>query len=120
VLVTGPKKGDAVGVPGGAEARELEDSVRPYLGQQFPVFEFGRVRANDEKEVLFVIVQPPEVEQPIFPCHKEFQGEDRRDNPADGAIHVRGTSDPRPAREMAQSNKKASPHGARAFARRGT
>ncbi len=48
--------------------------------------------------MLFVIAQPPEAGQTIFPCHKEFQGGDRKDNLSDGAIYVRGTSNSRPAR----------------------
>lgn len=98
VLVIGAKKGEAVGVPRGAEPHELEDSLRPYVGPQFPTFEFGRITVSAEKEVLFVISQPPEAGQTIFPCHKEFQGGDRKDNLADGAIYVRGTSNSRPAR----------------------
>lgn len=98
VLVIGARKGEAIGVARGSEAHELEDSLRPYLGPHFPMFEFGRVSVSDEKEVVFVIAQPPEPGQSIFPCHKEFQGGDRRDNLADGAIYVRGTSNSRPAR----------------------
>ncbi|MFV4912834.1 hypothetical protein PFZ49_04545 [Microbacterium lacticum] len=98
VLVIGAKKGETVGVPRGSEAHELEDSLRPYLGPHFPMFEFGRISVNDEMEVLFVIAQPPEPGQSILPCHKEFQGGDRKDNLADGAIYVRGRSNSRPAR----------------------
>lgn len=98
VLVIGAKKGEAAGVPRGTEAHEVEDSLRPYLGPQFPAFEFGRVRVSDENEVLFVIAQPPEAGQSIFPCHKEFQGAKQHDNLADGAIYVRGKSNSRPAR----------------------
>ncbi|WP_141578734.1 hypothetical protein [Actinomadura sp. WMMA1423] len=98
VLVIGAEKGKAPGVDRGVEAHELEDRLRPYLGPQFPAFEFGRVGVGADKEVLFVIAQPPQEGQTIFPCHKNFQGEDRRDNLEDGAIYVRGTSNTRPAR----------------------
>ncbi|WP_243714726.1 hypothetical protein [Actinomadura bangladeshensis] len=98
VLVIGAEKGKASGVGRGVEAHELEDRLRPYLGPQFPAFEFGRVGVGADKEVLFVIAQPPQEGQTIFPCHKNFQGEDRRDNLEDGAIYVRGTSNTRPAR----------------------
>jgi hypothetical protein len=70
VLVIGAQKGRAPGVPRGVEAHELEDRLRPYLGSQFPAFEFGRIGVGDEREVLFVIAQPPQDGQPIFPCHK--------------------------------------------------
>lgn len=97
VLVIGARKGAAPGVPRGTEAHELEDRLRPYLGPQFPSFEFGRIGVDDASEVLFVIGQPPQNGQTPFPCHKGFQGEDRRDNLEDGAIYVRGASNTRPA-----------------------
>ena len=98
VLVIGAQEETASGVPRGVEAHELEDRLRPYLGPQFPAFEFGRIAVDAENEVLFVIAQPPQEGQTIFPCHKSFQGDDRRDSLEDGAIYVRGTSNTRPAR----------------------
>ncbi|WP_216695327.1 hypothetical protein [Dietzia psychralcaliphila] len=98
VLVIGAQKGNAPGVPRGVEAHELEDRLRPYLGPQFPAFEFGRIGIDAENETLFVIAQPPLEGQTIFPCHKSFQSDDRRDSLDDGAIYVRGTSNTRPAR----------------------
>lgn len=98
VLVIGARKGSTPGVPRGVEAHELEDRLRPYLGSQFPAFEFGRIGVGDDREVLFVIAQPPQDGQPIFPCHKSFQGDDGRDSLEDGAVYVRGTSNTRPAR----------------------
>lgn len=98
VLVVGAEKGTASGVSRGVEAHELEDRLRPYLGPQFPAFEFGRIGVGADREVLFVIAQPPQEGQTIFPCHKSFQGDDRRDSLEDGAIYVRGTSNTRPAR----------------------
>ncbi|WP_230207839.1 hypothetical protein [Microlunatus sp. Gsoil 973] len=98
VLVIGAGKGSVQGVPRGVEAHELEDRLQQYLGPQFPGFEFGRVSVDDDREVLFVIALPPEDAQTIFPCHKGFQGEDRRDSLENGAIYVRGTSNTRPAR----------------------
>ncbi|WP_114854560.1 hypothetical protein [Brachybacterium sp. YJGR34] len=98
VLVIGAQKASAPGVPRGTEAHELEDRLRPYLGPQFPAFEFGRIGVGSDQEVLFVIAQPPEDGQSIYPCHKSYQGDDRRDSLEDGAIYVRGTSNTRPAR----------------------
>lgn len=98
VLVIGAQKGRSQGVPRGVEAHELEDRLRPYLGPQFPAFEFGRISVDEGREVLFVIAQPPQDGQPIFPCHKSFQGAKRQDNLDDGAIYVRGASNTRPAR----------------------
>ncbi len=98
VLVIGVQKNSAPGVLRGTEAHELEDRLRPYLGPQFPAFEFGRIGIDSDREVLFVIAQPPEDGQTIFPCHKSYQSDDRRDSLEDGAIYVRGTSNTRPAR----------------------
>lgn len=98
VLVIGAQKGGAPGVPRGVAPHELEDRLRPYLGPQFPAFEFGRIGVDAENEVLFVVAQPPQEGQSIFPCHRSFQGADRRDNLEDGAIYVRGASNTRPAR----------------------
>lgn len=98
VLVIGVQQDGALGVARGVEAHELEDRLRPYLGPQFPAFEFGRIAVDADSEVLFVIAQPPQDGQTIFPCHKSFQSGDRRDSLEDGAIYVRGTSNTRPAR----------------------
>lgn len=97
VLVIGAQKGAAPGVPRGTEAHELEGRLRPYIGPQFPPFEFGRIVVDDASEVLFIIAQPPQNGQTPFPCHKGFHGEDRRDSLEDGAIYVRGASNTRPA-----------------------
>ncbi|TJY67357.1 hypothetical protein E4J89_15770 [Arthrobacter sp. CAU 1506] len=98
VMIIGAQKDAAPGVPRGVEPHELEDRLRPYLGPQFPAFEFGRIGVDGASEVLFVIAQPPQDGQPIFPCHKSFQSDDRRDSLEDGAVYVRGTSNTRPAR----------------------
>lgn len=98
VLVIGAQKDRAQGVPRGVEAHELEDRLQSYLGPQFPAFEFGRISVDEGREVLFVIAQPPQDGQTIFPCHKSFQGAKRQDNLDDGAIYVRGASNTRPAR----------------------
>lgn len=98
VLVIGAQRGEARGIARGIEAHELEDRLRPYLGPQFPSFEFGRITVDADHEVLFVIAQPPEDGQPPFPCHKDYQSAKRTDNLHDGAIYVRGASNTRPAR----------------------
>lgn len=98
VLVIGAQKGSALGVPRGTEAHEVEDRLRPYLGPDFPGFEFARLPVEGDNEVLFVIALPPEDGQPMFPCHRTYQGDDRRDALEDGAIYVRGQSNTRPAR----------------------
>lgn len=98
VLVIGGQKGEARGIARGTEAHELEDRLRPYLGPQFPSFEFGRITVDADNEVLFVVSQPPQDGQPPFPCHRNYQGAKRTDNLDDGAIYVRGASNTRHAR----------------------
>lgn len=98
VLLIGAQKGHAGGVPRGNEAHELEERLRPYLGQTFPGFEFDRIGVDSEHEVLFVYALPPEDGQTIFPCHKHYQGDNRVNSLEDGAIYVRGQSNTRSAR----------------------
>ncbi|MGS2591073.1 hypothetical protein [Streptomyces hebeiensis] len=87
LLVIGAQKNSAPGVPRGTEAHELEDRLRPCLGPQFPAFEFGRIGIDSDHEVLFVIAQPPEDGQTIFPCHRSYQGDERPARPKpDGAL----------------------------------
>jgi hypothetical protein len=69
VLVIGVGKGQADGIVRGTEPHELEERLRPYLGTQFPAFELGRITVSPDREVLFVIAQPPRDGQIIFPCH---------------------------------------------------
>ncbi|GAB2977757.1 MULTISPECIES: hypothetical protein [Amycolatopsis] len=96
VLVIGAQQGEAGGVARGAEPHELADRLRPYLGATFPGFEFGRISADGDREVLFVIGLPPEDGQPIYPCHKAY-GVPGEDQLADGAIYVRDHSNTRTA-----------------------
>ena len=98
VLVIGAGKGRAEGIARGTEAHELEGRLGQYLGPQFPVFDLGRIPVGPEHEVLFIVAQPPRDGQPIYPCHKGYQGANRQDNLEDGAVYVRGSSSTRPAR----------------------
>ncbi|NWN87246.1 MAG: hypothetical protein HLX51_01670 [Micrococcaceae bacterium] len=98
VLVIGAQAGAAYGVERGTEPHELEDKLQPYLGQNFPEFELGRISIDDEREVLFIVAPPPEDGQPMFPCHQDFQGNKPKEGLTDGAIYVRGASNTRPAR----------------------
>ena len=98
VLVIGAQRGHANGIARGVEPHELEDRLRPYLGTNFPAFEFGRIGIDADREVVFVIAPPPQDGQSIFPCHKNYQGGKRNDNLDDGAIYIRGQSNTRPAK----------------------
>ena len=115
VLVIGAEKGQSLGVPRGIELHDLENSLRPYLGPKFPNFELGRITLSDEREVLLIIAPPPKDGEQIYPCCKNYQPEERRDNLRDGAIYVRGSSNTREARheevlalvERSRSRKKS-------------
>lgn len=98
VLLIGAEKGHVDGIARGTEAHELEDRLRRYLGPQFPLFELERIAVSPDREVLFVIAQPPQDGQPVFPCHKDYQGAKGQDRLDNGAIYVRGTSNTRSAR----------------------
>lgn len=101
VLVIGAALGRAEGIPGGVEAHELEDQLRPYLGTGFPQWELGRLPAENGREILFVIAPPPKLGQPIYPCRRSFQPDgkaDKKDELTDGAIYVRGPSNTRLAK----------------------
>lgn len=97
VMVLGAARGETPGLPVGTEVHELEDRLRPYLGAAFPAFEFGRLPAGPDREVLFVIGAPPVQGQPPYPCRKNYAGSDPKENLADGAIYIRGQSNTRPA-----------------------
>ena len=102
-------------MPRGIELHDLENSLRPYLGPKFPNFELGRITLSDEREVLLIIAPPPKDGEQIYPCCKNYQPEERRDNLRDGAIYVRGSSNTREARheevlalvERSRSRKKS-------------
>jgi hypothetical protein len=98
VLVLGAGKEREDGIVRGTEPHELEDRLRPYLGTQFPAFELGRITVSPDREVLFLIAQPPRDGQTIFPCHRNYQGEHSQDSLQDGAVYVRGSSNTRHAK----------------------
>ncbi|RMI12519.1 hypothetical protein [Cellulomonas triticagri] len=97
VLVVGAGKGAAPGVPRGVEPHDLENRLRPYVGTTFPGFELGRVKVSEDREVILVVGLPPRDGQPMFVCHKDFQGANRQENLESGAVYVRGASNTRKA-----------------------
>lgn len=100
VMVIGAQQGQAPGVTAGVESHELANLLRPYLGQPGPGWDLARVGLDEGQEVLFVIVDPPEAGDPVFPCRKDYQPDDRNDKKhalEDGAIYVRDRSQTRKA-----------------------
>lgn len=99
VLVIGAAKGIAPGVPIGTEAHELHDQIARYLGSDGPSFDLTRLPISDDREVLFIIVDPPEPGQPPYLCHSDFQpdGKDAKHGMRDGDIYLRVKSSTRRA-----------------------
>jgi hypothetical protein len=101
VLVIGADAGNPAGVERGVEAHQLEQRLRPYLGESGPQWELGRLAIDNGREVLFVIVQPPQMGQGPFLCHQDFQPSlqsDRKHALRNGDIYVRSTTETRLAR----------------------
>ncbi len=101
VMVLGARKDSAPGVPGGVEAHELADRLRPYLGPDGPRWDLARLPADDGREVLFIVVDSPKAGDPPYPCHKDFQPADTQDKKhalQNGAVYVRGKSNTLPAK----------------------
>jgi hypothetical protein len=99
VLVIGAAKGSVPGVPIGTEAHELHDQIARYVGPNGPSFDLTRLPVSDDREVLFVIVDPPELGQPPYLCHSDFQpdGKDAKHGMRDGDIYLRVKSSTRRA-----------------------
>jgi hypothetical protein len=103
VMVLGAEACVAPGVATGCESHELADKLAKYLGRQGPTFELARVPVSHEREVLFVIVDPPESGQPGFPCHRDFNPDDKSDTKnalRNGALYIRAASSTRVARAV--------------------
>ena len=103
VMVLGVEEGQAPGVCSGVEAHELGDRLRPYLGPNSPKWDLARLPAGADREVLFVVVDPPKPGDPPYPCHKDFQPQNKQDSKhalQDGALYVRDKSNTRTAKAM--------------------
>lgn len=100
VMVLGAQQGEATGVPAGVEAHELRDRLNPYLGPNGPNWDLSRLPLGPGREVLFVVVDPPKVGTPPYPCHKNYQPADKQDGKhalVDGALYIRDKSNTRVA-----------------------
>lgn len=92
VLAIGAEAGAAPGIPKGVEAIDVRNKVQKYLGSTPPSFTVARVPADrPNREVLFVIVDPPKVGDPIYVCRAAFQAGsgDAKHNLDDGLVYVR-------------------------------
>ncbi len=103
VMVLGAEGGSTPGLPSGIEGHELGDRLRAYLGPNGPNWDLARLPAGDDREVLFIVVDPPKPGEPPYPCHKDFQPQDKQDAKhalRDGALYVRDKSNTRTARAV--------------------
>jgi len=88
VMVIGAEKGGLPGVPEGTEMLHIEQKISKFLHPGGPTWELDREPANEPgREVLFILVDPPQEGDPVYPCRANFQGS--KANLADGDIYVR-------------------------------
>jgi hypothetical protein len=73
VMVLGVGGGSTPGIEP-VEALDIDRGVRPYLSVNGPRWDLQRVPVEDGREVLLVIVDPPKMGQPPFPCFKDGPG----------------------------------------------
>lgn len=91
VLALGVGPGAAPGIPP-VEVKDLQAGVEPYLTVNGPRWDIQRVRVDDAREVLLLLVDPPLWGQETFLCHKTFQPHGKSDRSAaldDGGTYVR-------------------------------
>lgn len=94
VLVIGVADGKTPGV-GAIEALDLQKAIQPYIGADGPRWDVIRVpadSADDQREVLVLLVDPPEWGQDPFVCRKSGESSLR-----DGAVFVRAEGETREA-----------------------
>lgn len=73
VMVLGVGSGSTPGIEP-VEALNIDRGVRPYLSVNGPRWDLQRVPVGEGREVLLVIVDPPNMGQPPFPCFKDGPG----------------------------------------------
>ncbi|GAA1154167.1 hypothetical protein [Nesterenkonia sandarakina] len=123
VLVVGVGQGRADGVPTGTEHHKLSDSLRRYLGDDYPGFDLQRLPRPDGREVLFIIASPPKAGDPLYPCHASLDDEASKRKPkqhllTEGAVYVRSTTETRvaTAQDIKMLSTRAQSVGAKAIA----
>lgn len=97
VMVLGVGPGEVNGIEP-VEMLQLQQWLVPYLSPAGPAWDISRVPLRHGREVLLVIVDPPEDGQPMYVCTKDFQdARSRKGALRDGAIYVRGDGETREA-----------------------
>ncbi|RGP45296.1 hypothetical protein AWH04_03530 [Rhodococcus erythropolis] len=83
LMVLGISEGAVTGIPF-FEAKDLENTVKKYIGDDGPHWDFERVRVGGDRDVITIVVDPPRHGDPVFTCHK-----DGPENLKDGGIYIR-------------------------------
>jgi len=92
LLVLGITKGVVTGIPF-FEAKDLERGVKKFIGADGPGWDFERVRVDEDRDVIVVVVDPPHDGDPVWTCCK-----DGPENLKDGGIYIRADGETREAK----------------------
>lgn len=97
VMVVGAEQGGLPGVLAGTEILDIEQKLEKFLQPEGPIWDLEREPADDpEREVLFILVDPPRDGDPIYVCRADYQAAKPKGaeipkgtNLADGEIYIR-------------------------------
>lgn len=92
LMVLGVSQGSVTGVPF-FEAKDLENTVKKYIGDDGPRWDFERVRVDQDHDVVVIKVDPPRPGDPVYTCYK-----DGPENLRNGGIYIRLDGQTREAR----------------------
>lgn len=89
VMLIGVTQNEVCGLEDIPEQHNFEDATRNYFGSTIPVYRFVPHEFED-KNLLFVIVDPPVNGKEIYICSKEYRSQEKGgDQLRDGAIYCR-------------------------------
>ena len=89
VMLIGVTQNEVCGLEDIPEQHNFEDATRGYFGSAIPVYHFIPHEFED-KNLLFVIVDPPVNGKEIYICSKEYRSQEKGgDQLRDGAIYCR-------------------------------
>ena len=89
VMLIGVTQNEVCGLEDIPEQHNFEDATRGYFGSAIPVYRFVPHKFED-KNLLFVIVDPPVNGKEIYICSKEYRSQEKGgDQLRDGAIYCR-------------------------------
>lgn len=94
IMLIGVGAGQAPGIPARTEEHELSDRLTPYLGDEPTLWSMERLPLpGGEREVLFIITDPPTAGDPLRPCRRQLTMKDEQDKNRqllqDGGVYVR-------------------------------